>query len=85
MRSQKPTLTTAEQADAAMKADKGWQGGSASFLSPAAGHVRERVLPGETQQQAKARWAREREVERAYDSDPRRDLGGGRVMPIRYD
>lgn len=85
MAKQPPTMTDPIKMAEAAKAERAWAGRNASFLSPAAQAVRQRVMPGETDAQAKARWEREREIERAYENDPRRTLAGGQVMPIRYD
>lgn len=85
MAKQPPTMTDPIKMAEATTAERAWAGRHASYLSPTAQVVRQRVMPGETAAQAEARWEREREIERAYADDPRRDLAGGRVMPIRYD
>lgn len=43
-----------------------------------------RPYPGETREAFRQRVARERELARDLESDPRRD-GSGRVHPIRYE
>lgn len=85
MAKQPPTLTNPTDAARISRAELPWSGYTASIAHSGSRVVRERVLPGETERQAKARWAREREVERERDMDPRVSSAGGRVMPVRYD
>jgi hypothetical protein len=42
-----------------------------------------RVQAGETNAEAKQRWAREAALQDDYDNDPRRI--DGRILPVRYD
>jgi len=79
---QKPPLDTVEKLRAALTADRYMTGHQACF----AGGVqvrRQRVLKGETLEQARERWAREEQLERELMNDPRRQ--GGRIHPVRYD
>jgi hypothetical protein len=46
--------------------------------------VRQRVMDGETAQQARSRWARERQIETDRDHEARR-VFTGQVLPVRYD
>ena len=57
------------------------RGNIQSTLNNIPGVIRERVLPGETKQQARKRWAREREIESDRTAEGRRV--GGRVMPVK--
>ncbi len=73
---------TAKMNDAIRAEMRGSIGSSLSITATAQTR-REVVMSGETPEQAKARWSREREIEQDRDWDAR--LSGGRVLPIHYE
>jgi hypothetical protein len=76
------TRKDARNMEAALKEAKSSTGNSPLAYGPAVAR-RETVMKGETPQQAKARWAREREIEQDRDRDVRHF--GDRVMPVFYE